>query len=107
MKNLNSSSGSEFHVELKNGKNSDVKYLFHADIHYSNDDKIIKQVKLTNNIMHTRTLETVFLSLSIEHTHTEQQTTTRARTPKALKTRRAQRARSGGLGFSMHRAVYC
>ena len=70
MKNLNSSSGSEFHVELKNGKNSDVKYFFHADIHYSNDDKIIKQVKLTNNIMHTRTLETVFLSLSIErHTH--------------------------------------
>ena len=63
MKNLNSSSGSEFHVELKNGKNSDVKYFFHADIHYSNDDKKIKQVKLTNNIMHTRTLETVFLSL--------------------------------------------
>ena len=58
--------------------------------------------------MHTRTLETVFLSLSVEtHTHTGQQTTTRARTPKALKTRRAQRARSGGLGFSMYRAVYC
>ena len=71
MKNLNTSSGSEFYVELKNGKNSDVKYFFHADIHYSNDDKKIKQVKLTNNIMHTRTLETVFLSLSIErHTHT-------------------------------------
>ena len=70
MKNLNTSSGSEFYVELKNGKNSDVKYFFHADIHYSNDDKKIKQVKLTNNIMHTRTLETVFLSLSVEtHTH--------------------------------------
>ena len=54
MKNLNTSSGSKFYVELKNGKNSDVKYFFHADIHYSNDDKKIKQVKLTNNIMHTR-----------------------------------------------------
>ena len=39
MKNLNTSSGSEFYVELKNGKNSDVKYFFHADIHYSNDGK--------------------------------------------------------------------
>ena len=39
MKNLNSSSGSKFHVELKNGKNSDVKYFLHADIRYSNDDK--------------------------------------------------------------------
>ena len=39
MKNLNTSSGSKFYVELKNGKNSDVKYFFHADIHYSNDDK--------------------------------------------------------------------
>ena len=39
MKNLNTSSGSEFYVELKNGKNSDVKYFFHADIHYSKDDE--------------------------------------------------------------------
>ena len=43
MKNLNSSSGSEVHVELKNGKNSDVKYFFRADIHYSNDDKKLKK----------------------------------------------------------------
>ena len=63
MKNLNTSSGSEFYVELKNCKNSDVKSFFHAGIHYSNDDKKVKQVKLTNNIMHTRTVETVFLSL--------------------------------------------
>ena len=63
MKNWNTSSGSEFYVELKNGKNSDVKYFFHADIHYSNHDKKVKQVKLTNNIMHNRTPETVFLSL--------------------------------------------
>ena len=61
MKNLNTSSGSKFYVELKNSKNTDVKCFFHADIHYSNDDKKIKQVKLTNNIMHTRTLETDFL----------------------------------------------
>ena len=68
--NLNTSSGSKFNVELKNDKKSDVQCFFHADIHYSNDDKKIKQVKLTNNIMHTRTLETVFLSLSVEtHTH--------------------------------------
>ena len=38
MKNVNTLSGSEFYVELKNGKNSDVKYLFHADIHFPNDD---------------------------------------------------------------------
>ena len=63
MKNLNTSSGSKFNVELKNDKKSGVKCFIHADIHYSNDGKKIKQVKLTNNIMHTRTLETVFLSL--------------------------------------------
>ena len=39
MENLNTLSGSEFYVEPKNGINSDVKYFFHADIHYSNDDK--------------------------------------------------------------------
>ena len=49
--------------------------------------------------MRTRTLETVIL-LQYKHTHTEQQTTTRARTPKAL-----QRAQSGGLGFSMYRGL--
>ena len=44
MKNLNTSSGSEFNVELKNGKNGYIKWFFHADLHYSNDDEKIKQV---------------------------------------------------------------
>ena len=63
MKNLNTSCGSKFYVELENDEKIDVKCFFHAGIHYSNDDKKVKQVKLTNNIMHTRTLENVLLSL--------------------------------------------
>ena len=70
MENLNTLSGSEFYVEVKNCENSDSKCFFHAAGHYANDDKKLKQVKLTNNIMHTRTLETDILSLSIEtHSH--------------------------------------
>ena len=55
MKNLNTSTGSKFYVDLKNIKIIVVKVLFHVDIHSSNEDKKERHVKNTNNIMHTRT----------------------------------------------------
>ena len=61
MKNLNTSTGSKFYVDLKNVKISVVKVFFHVDNQSSNEDKRERHVKNTNNIVHTRTLKSLFL----------------------------------------------
>jgi len=50
VKNLKTSSGSKFFVDLKNIEIIVVKLFFHIDIHSSNEDKKERHVKNTNNI---------------------------------------------------------
>ena len=69
MKNLNTSTGSKFYVDLKNVKISVVKVFFLVDKQSSNEDKRERQVKNANNIWHTRTLKSLSLSFS-KHTRT-------------------------------------
>ena len=70
MKNLNTSTGSKFYVDLKNVEISVVKKFFHVDNQSSNEDKRERQVKNANNIWHTRTLKSLSpLSFSKTHAH--------------------------------------